>query len=329
MRASPLLVLAVAAAWAQDTTPTFHATSEVVLVDVAVIHKTSGTPSPLLHQPDLELYEDGVRQEVKFFSRDELPLSVVLLFDLTDTSRMVLKRLASGAKAALVHFKAADEVAVMTYGASARLIEGFTTNRDTIVEAIERASHMKTGEPAFFNEAIYQAVAQLNGPNRASSRRVIIWLTDNIPNVPSDESRAEHAKSVPAAGLHTEQQAIRALHESGTTVAALLSRSTLMAPFVAMIIAGQGHSREVFPPGDARKYAEVTGGQAIKLGGKRVDERLADLIDGLRSRYTLGYRPASPKPPGAFCSIRTALSPDAPLRSAEWNVLSTAGYYRK
>jgi VWFA-related protein len=329
MRASCLLLLAVAIGCAQQVTPTFRTTSDLVLVDAAIVHHTSGTPGPRLQQGDLEIYEDEVRQEVKFFSRDQLPLSVVLLFDLTDTSRLVLKRLASGAKAALVHLKSDDEVAVMTYGASAGVIERFTTNRDRIVEAIERASHMKTGEPAFFNEAIYQATVELNRPNSASSRRVIVWLTDNIPNVPSDASQAEHAKSIPAGGLHTEDQAIRALHESGTTVTALLSRSTLMAPFLALIVASQGHSRDVFPPGDARKYAEVTGGQAIKLGGKRVDQRLADLIDELRSRYTLGYRPSTEKPPGTFCKLRVELAPGAPLRPAEWTVLATTGYYRK
>jgi hypothetical protein len=94
------------------------------------------------------------------------------------------------------------------------------------------------------------------------------------------------------------------------------------------VIALEAPFRHSHPPGDANKYAELTGGEAIHLGGKRVDERLAELIDDLRSRYTIGYRPAEPKPPGTFCKVRVSLAPDGGLRPKEWKVLARAGYYR-
>jgi len=46
---------------------------------------------------DFRLYENGVLQRISYFSQDELPLSVVFLFDLTDSVRPVLKPLAEGA----------------------------------------------------------------------------------------------------------------------------------------------------------------------------------------------------------------------------------------
>jgi len=55
-----------------------------------------------------------------------LPLSVVLLFDLTESVHGVLHPLAAGARAALGHLKPEDEVAVMVYAASARTVDGFT-----------------------------------------------------------------------------------------------------------------------------------------------------------------------------------------------------------
>ena len=35
-----------------------------------------------------------------------------------------------------------------------------------------------------------------------------------------------------------------------------------------------------YPPGDAYKYAEITGGFPFLLRGKKVEERLAEIIDG-------------------------------------------------
>jgi hypothetical protein len=156
----------------------------------------------------------------------------------------------------------------------------------------------------------------------------VIWLTDNLPNVPSEWMRAHEGKSVPAGSLHTEQQAFQSLYESGTVVSPLLKRSASSLPFIALGFAAEGPWRKKYPPGDAYKYAERTGGQAVKLGGEKAGERLAELIDDLRARYTIGYRPSTPKPGGTFCQVRVALSPDASLRPRDWNVLATAGYYR-
>src|SRR5512140_593390 len=107
------LLLAAMPLGAQDQPPVFRTTSELVLVDVQVRSSKTGTPGPVLEASDFQVSEEGTPQEILHFSRDEFPLSVVLLFDLTDSVHAVLKRLAEGAKNALEHFKAADEVAVM------------------------------------------------------------------------------------------------------------------------------------------------------------------------------------------------------------------------
>jgi hypothetical protein len=113
-----------------------------------------------------------------------IPLSAVLLFDLTDSVRGVLKRLAEGAKTTLARFQPADEVAVMVYAGGAHLIDGFTTDRAHTLAAIEKAATMHLDEPAHFNEAVFQGALQLRGAANPVNRRVLIWLTDNKPNVP-------------------------------------------------------------------------------------------------------------------------------------------------
>jgi hypothetical protein len=148
---------------------------------------------------------------------------------------------------------------------------------------------------------------------------VVIWLTDNLPNVP-------YEKKYPA---HTEIEAFRALHEEGVVVAPILMKSSLWTVLGPLVRASEAAHEKSFPPGDARKYAEMTGGQAVGLRGKHPDERLAQLIDELRARYTIGYRPSEPKPAGTFRKIRVELSPSGTLRPKEWTVLARQGYYRK
>ena len=328
-RLAAAIVLLAAGAWGQDGTPVFRATSELVLLDVQVINNKTKTATGQLEAHDFELFEDGAPQKISFFGRDQLPLSVVLLFDLTDSVRGVLHRLAAGAQAALDHLKPEDDVAVMTYAASARLIDGFTRDHARTAAAIAQAADMKSDDAAFFNEAVYQAAAQLDNSSNPSSRRVIIWLTDNLPNVPTGFNTRHNAKGLGGAAPHTEEEAIRKLHESGTVVMPLLLKDRLAAIWSELIMTAERPYRKQYPPGDAHKYAELTGGFAAGMRGKGVDQRLAEVIDDLRGRYTIGYRPPEEKPPGTFCRVKVELAPGGPLRPQEWRVLARDGYYRK
>jgi len=317
--ASLLALVALPLLSAQENIPVFHSTSELVLVDVQVLNAKTHVPGPLLQARDFEVSEEGVRQEFLQFSRDEFPLSVILLFDLTDSDQAVLKRLAQGAKTALEHFKATDEVAVMVYSGHATLVDGFTTDRVRTLHAIEKAATMNSDEPAYFNEGIYRAALQLRQSTSPANRRVVIWLTDNIPNVPWR----------PEDPPHTEVEAFRALHEEGVVVAPILLKSPLWAILGPLVQASEASHKKAFPPGDARRYAELTGGQAVGLRGKQPEARLAQLIDELRARYTIGYRPSDPQPAGTFREIQVKLVPSKKMRPRQWVVLARQGYYSK
>ena len=318
-------MLLPAVAVGQDETPVFRTTSELALLDVQVIHKKTNTSTAALRREDLQVFEDGKLQQISFFSRDELPLSIVMLFDMTATSQVVLKQLAVGARTALGHLKPADEVAVMVYAAHGRVIDGFTTDRERSAAAIQRASGEDQPGGAFFNEAVWEAAELLRKSGSPSGRRVVIWLTDNLPNVATRRTDSSDGES---RTVHTEGEAIRSLHESGAVVAPLLLRSSLAMVMVGPLLAFEAPFRHSHPPGDAHKYAELTGGEAIGLKGKRVEERLGELIGDLRSRYTIGYRPADAKPAGTFCKVHVSLAPGSALRPQEWKVLARAGYYR-
>jgi uncharacterized protein with von Willebrand factor type A (vWA) domain len=60
--------------------------------------------------------ENGVKQEVSYFSRDALPLSIILLLDVSRSVRPIIHEIRDGALHALQRLKPEDEVAVMAFG---------------------------------------------------------------------------------------------------------------------------------------------------------------------------------------------------------------------
>jgi len=233
-----------------------------------------------------------------------------------------MKRLAAGARSALAHLKQQDEVAVMDYAGMTQGVEAFTTDRDKIGAAIGRAADDNLPGGALFNEAMWQSADYLARSAKTSNRRVIIWLTDNLPNVPAPWMQA------PGIIPHTEKEAIEELNRAGVVVMPLLCRSRTAMPFIGLLMAVEAPLRPKYPPGDARRYAELTGGDAIGLRGSKAEERLAAMIDELRARYTIGYVPSQPKPAGTFCNLRVEVASSGSLRPAEWKVLARKGYYR-
>lgn len=306
----------------------FRVKSQLVMVDAQVVNKKTGRAVRDLKQDDFELLEDGRPQPIAAFSQDEQPLSVVLLFDLTDSVRPVLKSLAAGALEALQHLKPQDRVCVMTYSASVLMIQDFTTDRELAAHAVEAASEMKSDEAAFFNEGIYQAADWLAQYSAPSSRRVIIWFTDDVPNFPSQEVRARYGDSLGKAALHTEKEAEKELLRTDVAVYTLLERSEISDEQAA------SRQSDLFatkvaemqnPPGDVYKYAKVSGGAVVEADRKRAPERLAKVIEDIRMRYSLAYHPPGAKSPGKFCSIKVKVA-----REAGRNLLVQAkqGYYR-
>jgi hypothetical protein len=177
-------------------TDSYRVDVRLVQVDAQVISKKTHQVAGSLEQHDLRVYEDGVQQQISTFSQDELPLSVVLLVDLTDSVRPVLQALSQGAQQALQHLKPQDEVAVMVYSASTYLLQSFTTDRSLAAAAIDKAAHLGSPEAAFFNEAVFQAGWYLSAAKNPDSRRVILWFTDNVPNTPSPALKARAGRSL-------------------------------------------------------------------------------------------------------------------------------------
>lgn len=91
----------------------------LVLVD-ATVKNEAGQIMLDLKRENFELHEDGTPQKIEIFSRDELPLDVALVLDLSDSIGPFLVPLRQAANIALSALKPEDQVALFTFSTEAR-----------------------------------------------------------------------------------------------------------------------------------------------------------------------------------------------------------------
>jgi VWFA-related protein len=309
----------------QSEAPTIHVDTQFVLLDALVVNKKSGVPLDTLSAKDFALTEDGVPQTISYFSRDQLPLSVVFLFDMTETVHAALGPLAHAALEVLDHLKREDEVAVMTFSSRADLMQDFTTDRKLAAEGIKTASWMADVEGTFLDEDMFESVEQVMKA-KAGNRRVLVWLTDGTANEENTFTRATIGQHAPA-HLHSRQEAMTRLLQSDAMVSVLIDRTA--ETYRAMTSAGRSGTRL----GDIDEYARATGGPVLNTGPKEVPESLALLIDRVRARYTLGYKPAAGASQRKFRKLSLRIRPEflsehPDVRKQGIVVMTRSGYDR-
>jgi Ca-activated chloride channel family protein len=285
----------------KDPVDVIKVSTDLVVFDAQVIDKKSKQTIGDLTKDDFEIYDKGVKQQLSFFSRDELPLAVMLLLDVSGSVRPILHDIRDGANNALQHLKAADEIAVMAFGTRSELVQGFTRDRRLVSQKIEQATATdRLGRATFLGPALDSAaIAMANGPS--PSRRVIIVVTDNIAVTENKE----------------EKQILEELLDSGTVVYGLIVRAAIGKVFNVVFL-GTVHG--------VNRFVEQTGGEILGASKNEVDAKLAVVIDRLRARYTLGFRPTGEPAKDEFHPVEIKLSP-LRKRKEKAVVLTKRGYY--
>jgi Ca-activated chloride channel family protein len=286
----------------KDPVDVVKVSTDLVVFDAQVIDKKTKRVIGDLTRDDFELYERGVKQQISFFSRDELPLSIILLLDVSGSVRPILHQIRDGALNALQHLKAEDEVAVMAFATKTELIQGFTKDRSLVSQKIEAATASeRLGRATILGPALDSAaIAMANAPAQ-SSRRVIIVVTDNIAVTDSKE----------------EKQILEELLDSGTVVYGLIVRAAIGKVF-NLVFLGTIHG--------VNHFVEQTGGEILGADKNEVDARLAVVIDRLRARYTIGFRPIAKSGKDDFRPVEIKLAATAKRREKPV-VLTKRGYY--
>ena len=158
--------------------PDVHLRVDASLVLVP-IHATSdrGTSVTDLLKENFRLFEDGVEQKVSYFSKQDSPVSVGLVFD---SSGSMANKIHESAEAAAAFFKTAstgDEFFLVEFGEKPKLMMPFTSDSDQIYKKIARTRPF--GRTSLI-DAIHLALVQMK--NARNSRKAIVLLSDGGDN---------------------------------------------------------------------------------------------------------------------------------------------------
>jgi Ca-activated chloride channel family protein len=223
---------------------------------------------------DFQVFEDGVQQEVTFFS-DEKTNPPVFVGVLMDTSPSTAGKIGFSKEAAknfiyTVTRLRKDKAAFMTFDHEVTLRQDFTDKLDLLDRAVDKVS--KVGSQT----SLYDAVWQFSDEKlrNVPGRRVIVLITDGDDTF----SRAEL------------KDAIDIAQRTETTIFGISTKAGFLGT-VPGVEAGT-----VKDKGDKylTQLCEETGGEAFFTGDMLELERAFKKIsEELRSQYIITYRPAN------------------------------------
>ena len=297
MTRRPLFVLLIAALAAAGVAAQQRYRAGIELVSLTVTATdTTGKYVTDLNQDDFEVYEDGARQQVSFFSKNQQPISLALLID---TSASMEERIGIAQEAAVgfanqLHQN--DQAEVIDFDSQVRILSPFTNDAAALDKAIR--STTANGSTSLYN-AIYISLKDLKKARAASPddirRQAIVLLSDG-----DDTSSLVEFDEV----LDLAKRSETAIYAIGLRQGEVARREFKEAEFVLRKLSEQtgGH---VYFPTDARDLPKIY---------QQIWEELA-------SQYTLAYTSSNPKRDGAWRSIQVR------VRRPGVMARTKAGYY--
>jgi Ca-activated chloride channel homolog len=274
--AALLAVSAAAVVAAQAPQPSFRAGVELVSLNVTVMEGTHYLTD--LEQKDFNVFEDGVKQDVTFFNKTNLPIALALLLD---TSASMDSKLPTAQEAAIgfaKRLRTQDLAEVIDFDNRVTVLQNFTASPQELETAIRRTA--AGGSTSLYN-AVYIALKDLKkvvAKNADEIRRqAIIVLSDGEDTsslLPFEEvldlaKRSETA--IYTIGLRD--------NEGGGSGSKLFKE----AEFVLRQLAQQTGGRSFFPN-------QLTDLNAV----------YGQISDELSSQYTVGYTSKNPRRDGAW-----------------------------
>ena len=184
-------------AWAQTDRPRiprFPAAVELVNVNVSVVNARDRFVTDLARE-DFVVLEDGVKQELALFAQKDLPVSLVLLLDMSASMNSNVKAVRSAACRLISKLRSDDEAEIVEFNQAPHVLQSFTSDQGALLSAIERAR--PSGSTALHN-VLYITLKDLmrRAPGRDVRRRAIVLLSDgeDTASMVTDEQVMELAR---------------------------------------------------------------------------------------------------------------------------------------
>src|ERR1700737_3701640 len=273
----------------------------LVVLDATVKTK-DGQIMATLKKEDFEVREDGIGKKIELFSRDELPLNVALVLDLSDSIGPFLEPLRDAAATTLAALKPEDEVALFTFSTEAELRVPLTKDKTTIAEQI---NSFKAGGATNINDGIFVAAEYLLKA-APKGRRVIILISDDVGTDAGGQGTRDIVTETIAADATVYNLKIPGYNSPATRFAAS------MIPGLVNI----------------RKVMDQTGGEIFDVQTvANLDAVFAALIERIKTRYTLGYYTSAGGAQGKPHKLDVRLAPSFGTKGRDYVVLAKSGYY--
>jgi Ca-activated chloride channel family protein len=232
-----------------------------------------------LEKDNFVLYDNNIGQTIKYFSSEDAPLTIGIIFDLSGSMSSKFVR----ARKALTEFlrtsNPQDEFFVVGFNDRPAVIVDYTSDPDD-VEA--RMVMLKPENRTALIDAVYLGVDHLR--QAKYDRKALLIISDGGDN----RSR------------YTEGELRRVVRESDVQIYSIGIFDNY-APT----------SEEQLGPTLLKEICEMTGGRLFEVGGDVSDlQDIATRISAeLRNQYVLGYTPSDPKRDGNWRKLRVKLLP--------------------
>jgi len=152
---------------------------ETRLVNLNVkVTDRAGRPISNLKQENFAVAEDGVPQEVAFFQPVTAPINLVLLLDLSGSTKEKRKVMAQAAKKFIDSLGPNDRVALAAFTRQFYALSDFTTDRKELKKLVDKIKGIDGGTA--FYDAMWSTLDLLDRVKEA--RKAIVVLTDGVDN---------------------------------------------------------------------------------------------------------------------------------------------------
>lgn len=311
-----------------------------VYLNVSVRDRYTNRSIPNLRRDEFLAYEDAVLQDVQQFESTEAPFNLLLLLDMSGSTRSHIDLIKEASIDFTREIKANDRIAVATFNSKPRLIQNFTGNRGEAADAIRRIR--SGGGTAFYDAldiSIKDYIAGLEG------RTAIVVFSDGVDNQLTGDF--SNGSSIEFEELFRNVQETDAIIYTIflDTEGATASRGTSggagrVAQVIIDILSGGApptQPRSRVPPQQSGRdpyviareqmemIAEQTGGRIYSP--RRIEDlahTYSEIADDLRIQYRLGYNSTNRKPQGGWHSVGVKIEgrPEAVARTRK-------GYYAR
>ncbi len=262
----------------------FRSGTDVVSLNITVTDAGSHFVTKL-PQDQFQVYEDGVMQDISYFSAETQPVALSLLLDTSESMENKLSVVQEAAIGFVRRLKPNDLAEIVDFDSRVNILQGFTGDRDPLERAI-----MKTtagGSTSLYN-AVYIAInalkkTKVDAPDQIR-RQAIVLLSDG-----EDTS-----------SLMGYEEVLDLAKRSEVIVYAVGLRSKNDVPT-------KGFNEADFV---LRTIAQETGGRPFFVDHiEQLSSIYQQIADELASQYLIGYSSKNRKRDGAWRNIVVRVTP--------------------